>query len=134
VIAHRRSLAARLPALRRSLLVVSTVASLIAVSGCHSAYVQTTVTNLGPPIRTVELDYPSQSFGTTILTTNQVFHYRFKVQGEGPVKIQYTDSANKQQTATGPLLHEGAEGSLAVIIQPDGKVEWKPDAGLSSKQ
>ena len=97
-----------------------------AVAGCHSAFVQTSITNLGPPIATFEIDYPSQSFGAEQLGANQVFKYRFKVQGQGPVKLTYNDSNGKPHTSTGPELNEKAEGTLAIIITASGNVEWHP--------
>ena len=87
---------------------------------------QTSVTNLGPPIHTLEIDYPSQSFGVQQLATNGIFHYRFKVQGSGPVKLQYFDPAGKPHNATGPTLEEHMEGSLVVMLTQNGKVEWHP--------
>ena len=82
-------------------------------TGCHSAFVQTSITNLGPPITTFEVDYPSQSFGAEQLGANSVFKYRFKVQGSGPVKLTYNDSGGKPHTSTGPELNEKSEGTLA---------------------
>ena len=96
------------------------------LSGCHSAFVQTTILNQGAPIRTVELDYPSQSFGTEVLTTNQSFHYRFKVQGSGPVKLQFMDSSRKMHVSNGPMLNEGSEGALSATVSPTGEVIWSP--------
>lgn len=87
---------------------------------------QTTITNQGATIHTLEVDYPSQSFGTETLGTNQVFHYRFKVQGSGPVKMQFQDATGKMRSSTGPSLAEGAEGTIAVTITPDARVSWTP--------
>ena len=106
---------------------------MLALTGCHSAFVQTTILNQGPVVRTVELDYPSQSFGTEILNTNQAFHYRFKVQGSGPVKLQFMDTARKMHTSKGPTLAEGAEGNLSVTITPAGDVTWSPILAPSNK-
>ena len=108
-------------------------ATLLAATGCHSAFVQATIINQSAPIRTVELDYPSQSFGTEIMTTNQSFHYRFKVQGSGPVKLQFMDSERKMHTSTGPVLREGAEGSLSVTVTATGGVMWTPVPAASHK-
>ncbi len=105
---------------------VAGIAILATITGCHSAFVQTTILNQGPTVRTVEIDYPSQSFGTEILNTNQAFHYRFKVQGSGQVKLLFMDDARKMHTAKGPTLSEGAEGNLSVTITPAGNVNWSP--------
>lgn len=110
-----------------------TIGFAVTITGCHSAFVQTTITNQGAPIRTVELDYPSQSFGTEILQTSQVFHYRFKVQGSGPVKLQFMDGLRKMHTSTGPTLAEGSEGSLSVTVTRTGDVLWSPLLAGSNK-
>ena len=96
------------------------------LTSCRSAFVQTTVTNLGAPIHTLEIDYPSQSFGVQQLGTNQVFHYRFKVQGTGPLKLQYFDPSGKAHNSTGPQLSDGAEGNLTILIKASGDIEWRP--------
>lgn len=97
-------------------------------TGCHSAFVQVTIRNDGPPIRNFEMDYPSQSFGQPLLGTGQVYHYKFKVQGTGPVKFTFTDAAGKPRISTGPVLDEKAEGNLEATIGPDEKVDWKLSA------
>jgi hypothetical protein len=97
---------------------------LLAVTGCHSAYVEATVSNrTSQPLVLVEVDYPSASFGTQGLAPGADFHYRFKVLGSGVMKLTYTDSARKDQSSKGPYLTEGAEGPVTVTIAPDG-VHW----------
>ncbi len=101
-------------------------------TGCHSAFIQTTITNQGPALHTLEVDYPSQSFGTQTLAAGQTFHYRFKVQGSGPIKLQFQDASGKPHTSEGPTLEEGSEGFIAVTITPDLSAEWHTD--LTPKQ
>ena len=106
---------------------------LLAATGCHSAYVATTVSNrTAQPIELLEVDYPSASFGTQALAPGADFHYRFKVLGAGGTKLLYTDSAHKDHTSNGPTLNEGAEGSLGIVIT-DGGVLWQPGAGVVTK-
>ncbi|MEO6924394.1 MAG: hypothetical protein ABI142_11260, partial [Bryocella sp.] len=89
-----------------------------------SPYVEATVHNAGPePVRIVEVDYPSASFGTESLAAGQDFHYRFKVQGEGDLKVAWIDSAHHPISVKGPTLHEGAEGSLGVVLSGTN-AEW----------
>jgi len=95
-------------------------------TGCHSAFIQTTITNQGPTLHTLEVDYPSQSFGTQTLAAGQTFHYRFKVQGSGPIKLQFQDASGKLHASEGPTLEEGSEGSIAVTISPANEVSWSP--------
>ena len=88
--------------------------------GCHSAFVNATITNhSGHPIRILELDYPSASFGTSDLADGATFKYRFKILGSGPASLQWTDIGEKEHTSPGPELEEGQEGSLAVSIEPE---------------
>jgi hypothetical protein len=99
-------------------------ATLLVLNGCHSAFVEATVSNhTAAPITLVEVDYPSASFGTQTLTPNQDFHYRFKVLGSGPTKLLWTDAQRHDHTATGPSLGEHDEGKLTVVVHPGG-AEW----------
>jgi hypothetical protein len=98
---------------------------LATLTGCHSAFVETTIDNRGPaPVRLVEVDYPSASFGVGSLNANAKYHYHFKIQGSGPVKIEFTDAAGKLHSSQGPVLTQGQEGNLTIAIDPAGQVEW----------
>jgi hypothetical protein len=115
----------------RSLLSLALLTSL-AATGCHSPYVEATVSNrTGHPIALLEVDYPSASFGTQNLAAGADFHYRFKVLGSGPTKLLYTDSAHEEHKSDGPFLKEGAEGSLAIAIMTD-RVTWQPAPTVTS--
>ncbi len=96
------------------------------LTGCHSAMIQTTVHNsTGGVLQLIEVDYPSASFGTQGLAPGADFRYRFKVLGSGNLKILYTDASGKEQTGTGPELHEGLEGQLLIDVAEHGVV-WTP--------
>src|SRR5258708_33511329 len=98
----------------------------LSLTGCHSAYIEATVSNrTAAPITLIEVDYPSASFGTQNLAPGADFHYRFKVIGSGPMKLLYTDSTHQDHKSDGPLLKEGAEGPLAIVITDSG-VTWHP--------
>lgn len=100
--------------------------TVLSLTACRSAYVQTTVSNhTAEPLSLIEVDYPSASFGTQDLAPGADFHYRFKVLGSGAMKIIYTDAERKEHTANGPLLVEGTEGPLAIVVNPTG-VQWVP--------
>ena len=103
-------------------------ACLTATTGCHSAYIETTVTNhTAQPIELLEVDYPSASFGTQNLAPGASFHYRFKILGAGPTKLLYTDAAHKDHTSSGPDLKEGQEGTLTITLNPAGP-QWNLEA------
>ncbi len=94
--------------------------ALLLFCGCHSAFVNATIANhSGRPLRLVEIDYPSASFGTNDLASGANFKYRFKVLGSGPATLLWTDAAEKEHRSQGPALEEGEQGSLTVTIGPD---------------
>ncbi|HXC97392.1 MAG TPA: hypothetical protein VNU92_16945 [Edaphobacter sp.] len=98
----------------------------LAATGCHSAYIQATVSNrTNQPLALVEVDYPSASFGTQALTPGSDFHYRFKVLGSGNLKLIYTDALHQEHTVQGPFVKEGAEGPLTILIT-NQSVMWQP--------
>ena len=104
---------------RRLLLSLAPFLTLALLDGCHSPFVEATVANhSGSTINVIEVDYPSASFGTQSLANGSIFHYRFKVLGDGPLKLQWTDAANHDHNAQGPEISEGQEGKLAIDIGP----------------
>jgi hypothetical protein len=110
----------------RLMLAPAILIGLTAATGCHSRYVQATVSNrTDKTIELLEVDYPSASFGTQGLAPGADFHYRFKVLGSGRMKLLYTDSAHQEHKSFGPFLNEGAEGSLTIAITLTG-INWQP--------
>jgi hypothetical protein len=100
-------------------------AALLTLTGCHSAFIDATVSNrTAAPIPLIEVDYPSASFGTENLAPGKDFHYRFKVLGSGPLKVVYTDTSQQEKKATGPSLNEGDEGPLTLTFATDG-IRWQ---------
>ena len=98
--------------------------STLCLCGCHSAFVQATVHNQsGKAIPLFEVDYPSASFGSGQLAADASFHYRFKISGDGPVQVSWTDSQEHEHKAKGPLLHEGEEGTLDLTLGPNA-AQW----------
>ena len=96
------------------------------LAGCHSRYVQATVINAsGAPLHQVQVAYPSASFGIQDLANGQVFHYRFKVIGSGPVKLDFTDAAMKEHLQTGPSLQESDEGQILVRFPAQDRAEFQ---------
>jgi hypothetical protein len=98
---------------------------LVFLSGCHSYHVEATIENRsGGAVQLVEVDYPSASFGADALAAGADFHYRFQVQGSGPVTVQYTDADRRIVKQTGPTLADKQEGRLEVVLLPGGQVEF----------
>jgi len=103
------------------------VLAVAGLAGCHSYHVETSVENrTGAPIKLLEVDYPSASFGDESLAAGAVFHYRIQLQGSGPLKVQYTAPGGNQAQITGPTLAERQEGKLEIVLLPGGKAEFHP--------
>ena len=105
--------------------------ALMALAGCHSYHIETTVENrTGAPIQLLEVDYPSASFGADSLAADGVFHYRIQLRGSGPLKVLYTAAsgslAQRQVQIEGPMLAEPQEGQLEVVLLPGGKADFHP--------
>lgn len=98
--------------------------ALAGLTGCHSHYVEADVKNdSGAAVSLVEVDYPSASFGQESLASGAVYHYRFKILGDGPTKILWTDAQRQDHAVPGPSLQEGQEGTLTVTIT-NGTALW----------
>ncbi len=109
----------------RSVLLLSLC--LAGLAGCRSRFVEATIVNQGPALHVLEFDYPSASFGANVLAAGGKFHYRFKIQGSGPLSLQYEDGEGHSHTAAGPNVDLGDQGSLLVTISPTGAVTWSPN-------
>jgi hypothetical protein len=96
------------------------------IAGCKSSHVDVTVENrTGAPVRLLEVDYPNASFGADVLVPGAQMHYRIQVQGNGPVKVQYTAPDNKQTQATGPELRQDQRGTMQIVLLPEAKVRFQ---------
>jgi hypothetical protein len=103
------------------------LAATLGLSGCRSHMVSVVIRNEGHmTVRLLEVDYPSASFGMSSLAAGAEYHYQFKIQGSGPVTLEYTDLSYKTHKVTGPQLYQGQDGTLQIVIGEDGKVTWTP--------
>ena len=99
----------------------------VILNGCRSPFVSTTITNhSNSSVSLIEVDYPSASFGLGSLASKAAYVYRFKIQGSGPIKIQFTDASGKIHSASGPDLLEGQQGFLEISIGSGNEVSWIP--------
>ena len=104
------------------------VAGSIFLAGCHSRYIQATITNHGPaPLNVIQVEYPTASFGTQGLKPGESFHYRFKLLGSGPVKVTWTDAKQQEHQQTGPSFEEGSEGALRVDFPSQDHADFQVD-------
>ena len=100
---------------------------LVALTACHSYHIDATILNhTGGTISLLEVDYPSASFGVDTIPADSTYHYRLQTRDSGPIKVQYTASNGHQVQITGPTLYEKQEGSIEIILLPDGKAEFHP--------
>lgn len=101
--------------------------ALLAVTGCHSPWIQCTIVNeQATPVSLVQVSYPGGSFGVQTIAAGGSFHYRFRDLLDDQASIDFTDAAHKDHTVKGPQLKVGQQGTLLITIEPDNKVEWKP--------
>jgi len=115
------------PSYFRAIAVACLIAIAAALAGCHSFHIDITVENrTGAPIRLLEVDYPYASFGANSLAADATFHYRIQVQGSGQLKVQYTDPNQHQVQIQGPALVEKQEGTIEILLLPNGKAEFNP--------
>ena len=99
--------------------------AMLAMAGCHSHYVQTTIMNDGPTtLENIEVDYPSASFGLASLAPGARFNYRFKIDGSGKMKLLTQSNLGQASSEVGPYVAEGQEGSLEIDMNRAGKNVW----------
>lgn len=101
----------------------------LAITGCHSYHVEATVVNnTGQPLELLEIQYPSASFGANHMDAGATLHYRFQILGQGPLKVHYFTGLDHQveTTINGPEIHELQEGSLQILLEPNGKAQFLP--------
>jgi hypothetical protein len=99
------------------------LAAALAFTGCRSAHIDATISNhTSATLTLVEVDYPSASFGTQNLAPGQDFHYRFKVLGNGPTSVLWTDAAHQDHKSPGPIFKESDEGALTITFDPTGPI------------
>jgi len=98
-----------------------------AISGCHSAHIEATVENrTGSTITLLEVDYPTASFGADTVAADGFVHHRIQARDSGPISVQYTAARGRTVQITGPILHEQQEGSIEIVLLPNGKAEFHP--------
>jgi hypothetical protein len=100
---------------------------LSAIGGCHSAHIEATVENhTGGTITLLEVDYPTASFGADTVAADGFVHHRIQARDSGPISVQYTAARGRTVQITGPILHEQQEGSIEIVLLPNGKAEFHP--------
>src|SRR4051794_14444919 len=97
------------------------------ITACHSYHIEATVENhTGGTVTLLEVDYPSASFGADTLAQDGIFHHRIQTRGSGPISVQYTGPHGRAVQVQGPQIYEQQEGSMQIVLLPNGKVEFHP--------
>lgn len=97
------------------------------VVGCHSYHIEAAVENrTGGAVTLLEVDYPSASFGSDALAADGVLRHRLQTRDSGPISVEYTAANGHQVTVKGPVLYEKQEGSIEIVLLPEGKAEFHP--------
>lgn len=101
---------------------------LMMLAACRSHQIECTVKNrTGAPIELLEVDYPSASFGLDSLANGADYSYKFQVRGSGQLTAAYTVTATHAPVKiTGPEVEENQQGTLEIVLMPDGKAEFYP--------
>lgn len=119
-----------LPLIATALMIVLEFAAF----GCkdyRSFWVNVTVINRsGTPLREIEVDYPSASFGINQLAAGGIFHYRLKVNGVGKIHAQYPGPLDKIIRVDGPVLQDKDQGQIQIALEPGGKIDFTEDITL----
>ena len=99
---------------------------LVLAAGCNSPYVKATVLNSGTTeLHSIEVDYPSASFGIPNLAPGQAFHYKLQLRDAGRMKVEFYDNAEKPHSGTGPYAVQGQQGTMVITIDASGKNVWQ---------
>lgn len=111
----------------RRLAAASFVSTVFLLTGCHSHYIQATVTNhSGADVNVIQVEYPGATFGTQSIANGGNFRYRFKLLGSGDLKITWTDASRHDHTIKGPHLNEGQEGTLVIDFPSQTQATFQP--------
>src|SRR5579871_5254348 len=111
-------------ALRKAPILLSAL-TLIFSAGCHSYHIEATVENhTGGSVTLLEVDYPSASFGVDTLAADGTVRHRIQIRDSGPITVQYVGPHGRQIQVKGPVLYEKQEGSINIVLLPDGKAEF----------
>ena len=119
--------------LLRILAILFAAVALVTLVGCHTHSINTTIINNGNgPVRNLQVDYPSATFGVSQIDPGQQFHYRFEIIGSGTAKITFTDPEGHTHQNSGFALREGEEGAMTITVYQNGDNVWA--AGFSPAQ
>ena len=110
----------------KALLTAASLPFVLYFVGCKSHHIEITVENrTGAEVRLLEVDYPNASFGVDSVAVGQTVRSSIQVQGSGEVKVQYMAPDRHQAQITGPSVAEKQEGTLAIVLLPNDKANFR---------
>ena len=110
----------------KALFIVASLPFFMCFAGCRSHHIEIAVENrTGAEVRLLEVDYPNASFGADSVALGQTVRSSIQVQGSGEVKVQYMAPDRHQAQITGPSVAEKQEGSLAIVLLPNDKADFR---------
>ena len=99
----------------------------LAFSGCHSYHIEATVENhTGGTITLLEVDYPSASFGSDTLATGRSFSSPHPDARQRSHHRSVHRPHGRAVQMQGPDIYEEQEGSIEIVLLPNGKAEFHP--------
>jgi len=108
----------------RRLATLALFSSLVLIVGCGSAQLGVTIENhSSQPLRNVELNYVSASFGISYLAPDATYQKTVEPLRSGQLQMKYVDQAGKEHVFVGPQIEHGKDISVRCDITADG-VRW----------
>ena len=109
----------------RKVWVLGLAVAVLGVSGCRGRFIDARITNdTDEVLKTVEVDYPGGSFGTSTLAAHGNYSYHFKALGTGVLQMSFVDAGGVSHQLNGPEVRDALAGELSVRVAPGGHVQW----------
>lgn len=117
--------------LKRRFACISLTVTVFAFAGCKSQFIEATLENRsGQSLSLIQVEYPNAAFGTQTLAPAGSFHYRFKLLGNGPIKVTWLDQNHTEHHQQGPTLLEGEKGRLAIVFTTPSMIDFTASVSL----
>jgi hypothetical protein len=105
-------------------LILALLSTLVLIFGCGSAQLGVTIQNhSSQPLRNVELNYVSASFGISYLAPDATYQKNVEPLRSGQLQMKYVDPAGKEHVFVGPQIEHGKDMTVRCEITPD-TVHW----------
>ncbi len=96
-------------------------------TACHSYHIEATVENhTGGTVTLLEVDYPSASFGSDTLAADGSFSSPYPDPRQRSHHRSVHRTHGRAVQVQGPDIYEQQEGSIEIVLLPNGKAEFHP--------